>query len=358
MSMKASVLVAVACAGYLACATGAKAEPLSFHAFRSGNWQATVHFNEKDQTFSHCAMNASYKSGTSVFFAIDRQMKWRIGFSNDSWNLIPKENYAISYVIDSFPVNTASARAYNKTLAIAELPATSQVFQQFRVGRMLVVRAGDALFNFALEGTSRALSNLLDCATAGKLRTAADYRTGGSSRAADAAANTDRRVSQEHSAEEKLEATQLVANLLSTGELRDSRILTSSEIAKADMPDFVRTAAVAWTGPSSLGVLHVVPDGAGNIDTLVANVIGGDAGACKGTFASGKIPDAELPKVRRVFTTCSGDSKNSSHIEYIYVPRPNGSVYRFTIVALFFDGTPKHESSGLREAIKKAAFDQ
>lgn len=353
LKMRAKVLWSSLCAGFLLTSVGASAqETLTFEAFQSGNWRGSTHFQKTNESFSHCSMSASYKSGISLFFAIDKELKWRIGFANEKWNLKTGQSYDIAYVIDNFPVNTSSAVAISSKFAIAELPATSQVFHQFRIGRMFVVREGNGFLRFSLDGTSRALSSLLACANEGKLRTASDYRPfGGTHQAAAPTA-----PSQSSSAEEKLEATQFVANVLSTGELRDYKILTSSETNKPDMPDIVRTAAVVWSAPSSLGMLHIIPNGAGNIDTLVGGVIGSDAEACKGTFASGKIPDADLPKVRRVFTTCSTENKDSNHIEYIFVPRPNGSVYRFGTATIASGETPKTDGQGLREALKKAVF--
>lgn len=351
--MRAKVLWSILCGSlFLAGGNSSAQETLNFEAFQSGNWRATAHFQRNDESFSHCSMNASYNSGTSLFFAIDKELKWRIGFANQKWNLKAGQRYDIAYVIDNFPVNTSSAIAINDDFAIAELPATSDIFQQFRVGRMFVVREGNGFLRFSLNGTSRALSSLLACANEGKLRTASDYRAFGSTRQAVAPPAPAQGVT----AEEKLEATQFVANILSTGELRDYKILTSSETNKPSMPDIVRTAAVAWSAPSSFGVLHIVPNGANNVDTLVGGVIGSDAEACKGTFASGKIPDADLPTMRRVFTTCSTDNKDTSHIEYIFVPRSNGSVYRFGTATLFSGDKPKVENQGLREALKKAAF--
>lgn len=331
-------------------------ENQTFEAFRSGNWRGSVHFSKSNERFSHCTMNASYKSGISVFFAIDNEFKWRIGFSSEKWNLKVGHNYNIAYVVDNYPVNWTSARAVSDEFVIAELPATSQVFQQFRAGHQLIVKEGDNLLRFSLNGTARALSSLLECANEGKLRTASDFRAPGTSQ--QALTPPARQPSPSIvSAEEKLEATQVVANILSTGELRDYKLMTSSEVSNPSTPEIVRTAAVAWKASSSIGVLHIIPNSAANIDTLVAGVIGGDAEACKGTFASGKIPDAEMTSIRRVFTTCQTDGKSSNHIEYIFVPRQNGSTYRFGTATFLSGDAPKKENSSLREAIKKAVFD-
>jgi len=337
------LLVASALAATLFSAPAAANELVREERFHAGNWRGTSHWTA-DRNFSHCSMYAAYKSGISVFFAIDAGFKWRIGFQHARWSLTPGAKYSISYAIDHFPTNVARAEAATTDFAIAELPATSQIFQQFRIGRMLIVNAEGETMTFSLGGTSRALAELLECAKEGKTRVAAvaprSKRPGPFSTQDDRAA-----------LEEKLEATRVVANLLSRSEFRDYKLMSSQEMSDPDAPEFVRTAAVAWRAPGTLGVLHVVAPN-GSIDDMVAATISEDAAACKGTFASGKVPDPEISSIRRAFSICKDSKDVNGSMSYIFVPRKNGTVYKFGTFSLDQVEESRPEDRKLREALK------
>jgi hypothetical protein len=344
--------------------TGALAQSGTFKSgeFASGNWTGGAYYFNSNGRFSHCAMQVSYRSGIIMLFAIDSGYQWRMGFINDKWSLEPGRNYNVAYTIDGNRTNNISARANDRTFVIAELPATSNVFNQFRQGRLLVVFSEGERFEFQLTGTSRGLSELLQCVRNNINRVESVSRRDDPPPPRNdpppprnpPPANPPQDTT---SVDERLEATRLVANMLATPDLRDYRLLTSSELSDPNVPqEFFRRAEVAWRGPGSIGALHVDPrpSSSTTLDGLVASVIGGDAGACRGSFASGKVPDNELPASRRVITSCR-DSDQTTSIEYIFVQRPNGAIYRFATFH-FNNNVQPNDSSPMRNALREVIY--
>lgn len=289
-----------------------------------------------------------------MMFAIDRGLQWRMGFANPSWNLEKGRSFNVAYVIDRNPPNIASVRAVDKTIAIAELQANAAVFQQFRLGRLLTVQAERDTFRFSLDGTAHALSALLDCA---KANTAVAHAPPPAQAAPPHAAAPVPAVDVV-SAEEKLDATRLVANMLAGGQLREFKMMTSAEMSDPTMPSFIRSADVAWKAPGTIGTLNVIRNAKRmTLDEMAAITMGTDAASCKGRFVSGKIPDAELPAIRREFTSCR-DGEQTLYLEYIFVPRPDGSALRFSTISTGPVAAEKAQEpdNRLRNAVQEVVF--
>lgn len=330
------------------------------HPFKIGNWSGGSHFYASGG-FSHCSLMTIYRSGIFVMFAIDQAFKWRIGFASPTWNMAVGQTYNISYVIDQYAPNVVSARAALNSFAIAELQPNAAVFQQFRLGRMLTVQGGGEIYQFRLDGTAKALTALLDCAKDNMGIARAPVQPVRSSPPAaplPAAAPAPTPVADVVTAEEKLDATRLVANMLSSGQLREFKLMSLAELSDPTLPAFIKTADVAWKAPGTIGVLNIVHNPKRlSLDEMAAITMGGDAASCKGRFMSGKLPDAELPAIRRQFTSCQ-DGQQTIYLEYIFVPRPDGSALRF---GTFSSGTIATEKAQepdnrLRNAVQEVVF--
>jgi hypothetical protein len=320
-----------------------------------GNWSGGAYHNRKTNEFAYCGMFASYKSGIGVHFAIDNEQEWRIGFSSQRFQFRPGNSYSIAYTIDGSPTSVLSGTAKDTTFIIVELPSKSSLFDQFRGGTMLTVSVGGNVHQFRLDGTSRALSVLLDCArenTTGRRDVARE-----TPRPALPPANPAPKPNQSFggiTANDRLDATRFVANLFSRTDFRDYRFMTSDELSDKTLPDVVRSADVAWIAPGAVGLLHIFSTQETSIDDQLSSALASDAKSCKGRFASGKVSDDENSNFKRLYTICD-DKDKSFNIEYLFLPRKNGLAYRFgTMIFGRADQAP--DSKELREALKKAAF--
>ena len=79
----------------------------------SGAWTGGAFTNRHTGSFSHCAVNAKYKSGVALFFAVTGTRQWSMGFAADHWAFKRGRTYPIQYQLDNGPVI--------KTVAVARV---------------------------------------------------------------------------------------------------------------------------------------------------------------------------------------------------------------------------------------------
>jgi len=314
-----------------------------------GNWSGGAYLNRKTNEFAYCGMFASYKSGIGVHFAIDNDEEWRIGFNAQKFQFRAGNSYSIAYTIDGSSASVLTGVAKDTNFIVVELPSKSALFDQFRSGNMLTVSVAGSIHQFRLEGTSKALAVLLDCAR--------NYSPAGREARRDvrpSAPPPPNQTSGTVTANDRLDATRFVANLFSRTDFRNYRFMSSDELSDKTLPDVVRSADVAWIAPQAIGLLHIFSTQTTSIDDQVSSALAGDAKACNGRFASGKVSDEDDSNFKRLYTICDDKSK-SFNIEYLFLPRKNGLAYRFgTMVFGRADQAP--DNKDLREALKKAAF--
>lgn len=131
--------------------------------FKTGNWNAGA-YSDSSGRFSHCAANARYKSGIMLLFSVTRSGKWSMGFANGNWNLARGSRYPVAYQVDQGPIYDGVAIAKSARLVQVFLPTNSRVFNNFRYGNLLKVKAAKQLMKFNLTDTSKLLRLLLGCA--------------------------------------------------------------------------------------------------------------------------------------------------------------------------------------------------
>jgi hypothetical protein len=306
----------------------AAADELPGSRFASGHWAGAAY--DKNRAFSHCAMSAGYRSGISMLFSVSENWTWRVGWMHKDWKLPVGQNIPITYWIDGFPPRQLVARAQSATLAFAELPAQVEVFDLFRKGYVLYVQAEGQRYQFNLEGTYAALTTLGECVKR--------YRT---------VAQTPPQPSlPKASAEQRLEATQVVANIVARSDVGDVRILSDGEVQRLGVA-YLQSADVVWQAPGLLGLLRILPKGSvANTDEAASTILADDGRACKGTFVSGFTDDALTGSAKRMFSACE-TSLNSNVFRYTLVPWVDGSIWMFVT-------TGRQGAQADRQAIDKA----
>lgn len=128
-----------------------------------GNWAAAAFTNDQTGAFSGCLMSVTYKSGIKLIFSIDRRYDWSMALANTKWRLETGASYPIRYAIDDFEPISATAKVLSPTTVSVQLRDTTDLFQAFRRGRLMAIRAGTETFSFRLDGTSDGLAWLIRC---------------------------------------------------------------------------------------------------------------------------------------------------------------------------------------------------
>ena len=196
-----------------------------------------------------------------------------------------------------------------------------------RKGYRMTVHAAGNSYAFNLDGTYAALTEILDCV--GRYTRAANSPQQPPVPTPPIASPPKIATPKnEVTAEQKLEATKVVANILAQGEMTGFRLLTAKEIAEINT-DYTRSAHVVWRAEGVVGTLRILPTKDVSLSSANAGIIGDDAKVCKGRFASGSTPDDKSPKVLRLFTACEENGK-TLEIHYTLVPVGDGLHYLFS----------------------------
>ena len=127
----------------------------------------------------------------------------------------------------------------------------------------------------------------------------------------------------------QLEAVELASNFLIRAQLHNARILSRSE-TPAELASF----GAEWKSEEAIGLVRIIPPEpeVKGLD-VAATVIGNDAKACKGKFASGRMSDlVDSEVVFRGFASCD-DSDGSRVAQYFIVPRPKGGFVIFSVAS-------------------------
>jgi hypothetical protein len=264
-----------------------------------------------------------------MIFSVSGDFSWRVGWTHNSWSFTKGQSVElVLYVDDVGPFNLRATAATEK-LALAELPAKGTVFDLMRKGNRMSVRTQGNSYGFSLDGTYAGLTEVLACASrystvAGTQPTPPAAPAPMMPRNAPAAPPKPAAVT----AEQRLEATKVVANILAQGDMTNFRILTAKEIADLDS-DYVTQSHVAWKADGILGTLRILPAGKKvSLSDMNSAIISDDAKACKGRFASGSTPDEKSPAVLRLFTACE-EREKLFEFRYTVVPVGDGTYYLF-----------------------------
>ena len=332
-----------ACALLLVCNTVAFAKPIRL--FKIYNWKAGAYASNTTNQFSHCAASAKYKSGITVLFSINRKYEWSMAFSKPDWGLNRGEVYDIAFRIDQLTPYRAKARAISQTLVQVPLRDSSTLFRQFRDGQRLRVATANQVFGFKLTDTSEILPTLLKCVrNYVNNPIAADNANPFKKQAS---SNPFSAPSNNTGAASRLEATTIAANLMGASGIKGFQLLPPDAAARIKVD-------AAWKAGNTIGTIRIVTSA--NIKSLKdisGRLIGGNATNCKGTFASGAVPEPGNDSVVRLFTACKvGDQATT--IYYLAMNRRQGGYYLFSTASKDSQGAAKETDAMIRQAVERA----
>lgn len=325
--MRYLVLVTTVMLAFACGTSGANARNL--WNTKVGAWIIGAYANNKTGQFSHCAASVPYKSGISLLFSIDR-VGWKMGFANTAWQLTPGSSYPIQYQIDRGPILSATAVAQTKELATVNLVDSTRLFRMFRRGYELKVSAANELFRFYLKDSSRALAVTLRCASRWMKRrnstvAANPFKTAPSNPFETAPSKPAGGI--DGGSGLRAEAATFAANTLSGAGIQGFRL--AEKIPKA-----LSSYHAAFAAKDIIGGVLVAPNA--SQEKAVATVLAADGAACKGRFASVKVPTAGN-NVTQIKTACSA-ADGALHSVYTVVRRPEGGVYLMTVLEVGTSG--------------------
>jgi hypothetical protein len=83
-----------------------------YGSIKVGNWYGGAYTNDKSGSFSHCAAGASYQSGIYFVVSVGEDLKWRLGFAHENWQLTTGEAFALALTFDGQPaINVHGVRS-------------------------------------------------------------------------------------------------------------------------------------------------------------------------------------------------------------------------------------------------------
>jgi hypothetical protein len=228
------------------------------------------------------------------------------------WNMPPGVEFDVAFEIDDGQPFYVRARAIDATRALIQLADSVAVFDRFRRGRVLRVSTRSHMFSLELERTSAMLVQLHDCV---RRYTQPVAVSPGEKRPA--APNT--RATLENPTLQA-EAAVLLANVMSAAKVSGYAMAAPEEALK-------RSAHAAWTAPSVVGSLLIIPMRRVDDPEIPGLVTGINATGCKGAFMSASLPSDG--RVVRVTTTCQPQDRPLTTSYYFGIPRPRGGLYLF-----------------------------
>jgi len=128
-----------------------------------GNWHGGAYTNDKSGAFSHCAAGATYQSGIYFAVSVGEDLRWRLGFGHDNWQLTPGEAFAMALTFDGQPAINVQGVPIGSHLVNVEMPANSSLIDQFRKAKIMTAFAQGQLFQFSLTQTAQLLPSLVNC---------------------------------------------------------------------------------------------------------------------------------------------------------------------------------------------------
>jgi hypothetical protein len=158
------------------------------------------------------------------------------------------------------------------------------------------------------------------------------------------------------SADQRLEATKLVANILAQGEMTGFRILSTREVVELKSAYF-SGSDVVWRAEGVIGTLRIIPKGEGvTARTIATAVVADDLTNCTGQTVSGSTKDERSTEVIRMFTGCQDGSQTTEN-RYTVVPLQDGFFYLFATGSISSAGEKNNGAAKAEALLRQAVYD-
>jgi hypothetical protein len=320
--------------GSAAVAQGAQ----ELYRFKVGGWDAAAFALDGTRRFRICAATASYENGTTIIFTVDRNYGWTLTLGNPELRLPLGQSYKVTISVDNDIPSVRTATAISANLAEIRLPATEEVFERFKRGRVLqVTDSTNRSLAFNLTDTSLMLPALLRCVHANLNPQPAAPTTAANPFVAAAPAKSGG-TAKRRPPSYRAEAVAFAANILGAAGVTGFRILDESKDSDRD---------AIWVAPNTFG--SVLIDAENPPSLISATTIALDSATCKSKFLSGAAPPDGNEKILRLFTKC-GEGKDAVTVFYFVIPRKVGGHYLVGTGSVGTDEPARKTESDVRAA--------
>jgi len=288
------------------------------------NWIVGAYGDAGSGRLSHCAASASYKNGSLLQFAADRDLRWTMGIVNPAWKFSPGSGNEAFYAIDGRHATTVRGTTVDEGQLVIPLDRGAAQLDEIRHGKRLVVFATGQVSDFELGGAEAAMSAVLSCV---ETHLAGEQQVGPS-----APASSGRVAELPPSGPteaSRIEAVTVLAELLSAAGIPRFHFLEPAQI-----PSDLAGYDSVWVAPDLVGAARILPAGAGaEPERVRKTAAAADAKQCAGKFASDITPGSDRSATAiRFFTRCeTGSSVSLTY--YIVQPRSGGGSYLLAVMS-------------------------
>ena len=373
-----SISILAFCLSLVFLAGQAQAERIKVAGWSGGSYNS-----KKTGRFSHCVVSAKYKRGDRLLLSINRKYVFSLGIADPRWNLSKGSKYSVRLQVDRKSIFKRTAIAVSSRQMVIPINDRATFFRMVKGGRTLWVDANGFNRGYNLRGTSRALNATLRCVKRQRRyadnfdqprnvdqprrvdepRSSDSFGSGSTKtrpkRYANLPSSSTQRNSQpvtrKRSAVSSEKALIYSINLLSDAGISGYKLLEKSPLKKVGFQ-------VVWRySKGKLGALATFKNRRKDfVDTQTAKVLGDDAKACKGKFASGfrKTDSSSNWSGRRLFTVCSNSTNdNDFTVHYSIGLQPNGmaTIVATLVSGVALDNAEDDDSEAIDQAIYKSS---
>jgi len=143
--------------------TGSASAKGPFNPFKIGNWEGGAFTNAQTGEFSGCGASVPYLSGTSMHVSAPQSGGWVLAFSNETWQLTPRQAISVDLTFDGNGPVRVYAIPITRVLASVRMPTNSALLKTFMNAHEMNAFAGGNLFTFQLSQTAKLMPVLVQC---------------------------------------------------------------------------------------------------------------------------------------------------------------------------------------------------
>ena len=248
-----------------------------------------------------CIMGGTYQDKTRLSIIVTTQYEWALGLSNLAWNLQKDGTTDVAVFVDQKFITSGKAKHWDRTIAVLPF-ANADAFKPLQNGLRLNLAVPGGNLNFALTGTGRAMYVLLDCVKSLQEQKGPSATT----------AKADYRMVP------PAEAAVMLTNLFNAAHVQGWRLEPPKP--NDDWISFNLASGASGFFRAARGL------DTRTADDHAAHVISKLSELCKGNFLSAKqsVASVDGSVVRKVVTTCRGDTKGDVATETSIIRQPDG----------------------------------
>ena len=331
-------IVRVLLAGLLLSATGTlSATAGAIDTVDVGEWRMTANTSNQSGRFLYCETARAAPGGVLFSFLLSDQVYLLLW--NPDWDIV-SERVTATVEVDSRARFSLPGEVFERNTVSIAFDAAAATYQHFMYGNRLRVGFNGRTYEVSLSGSFQALTRLVEC-----VAEYLDYREEPTAAAGGdvVAAATPPPPSDQERLAFRLEATELVTNVLNRAGISGFRLLSDSATrSRFGEPDAL------WTNGPVYGSVNIIDNMSEyTIDDVAAASLLRFEGCTDGmSFASQRENLDDLPLVRIALQCEAGDSV--SLFMFTVLPRPKGGYFRLGYAIL---DTIEGDQDELAEAV-------